>query len=341
MIVAARLLEAVGSARAPFVLEPLPGGRNNRVARLVGEGGATYLLKTYFHHPQDPRDRLATEAGFLRYLEGCGCRSAPQLHAVDALSHSALMEFVHGVPLVLASIDASDIDQATEFFLQINAARATEPARALPSASEACFSIDEHIGNTVRRVDRLGSMVVDDDLTRDAAAFVKDELAPSWREVEAGLLARWPDAGTRRAPLAISERVLSPSDFGFHNALRETGARIRFLDFEYAGWDDPAKLICDFANQPDMLLPRALSQRFRDAVLAALPSAGLQLRVEALDPLYQIKWACICLNDFLPAGRVRHQFTAGAAAGHERRRAFQLGRAREMLSLATSSLSHP
>ena len=36
-------------------------------------------------------------------------------------------------------------------------------------------------------------------------------------------------------------RTLSPSDFGFHNALRTPAGTMVFLDFEYFGWDDPAK----------------------------------------------------------------------------------------------------
>ena len=31
-----------------------------------------------------------------------------------------------------------------------------------------------------------------------------------------------------------------PGDFGFHNAIRTTKG-VKFIDFEFAGWDDPAK----------------------------------------------------------------------------------------------------
>ena len=43
------------------------------------------------------------------------------------------------------------------------------------------------------------------------------------------------------AALPKETRCLSPSDFGFHNALLEATGKLRFVDFEYAGWDDPAK----------------------------------------------------------------------------------------------------
>ena len=52
--------------------------------------------------------------------------------------------------------------------------------------------------------------------------------------------------------IAQNETIISPSDFGFHNML--IGKKCSFLDFEYAGIDDAAKLICDFICQPDLQL---------------------------------------------------------------------------------------
>ena len=55
--------------------------------------------------------------------------------------------------------------------------------------------------------------------------------------------------------LPKSERCLSPSDFGFHNAICDVNGVYHFVDFEYFGWDDPAKMICDFILHPGMDLP--------------------------------------------------------------------------------------
>ena len=43
----------------------------------------------------------------------------------------------------------------------------------------------------------------------------------------------------------MAQRALSPSDFGLHNALRGQDGQLRFVDFEYFGWDDPVKLVSD------------------------------------------------------------------------------------------------
>ncbi|MFX9699951.1 hypothetical protein ABTP10_19680, partial [Acinetobacter baumannii] len=65
------------------------------------------------------------------------------------------------------------------------------------------------------------------------------------------------------AAIDPSARCLSPSDFGFHNAVQRPEGQIVFVDFEYFGWDDPVKLTCDFMLHPGMDLPDDLAQRFR------------------------------------------------------------------------------
>lgn len=335
--VAAATMDAVALAgkigAAVSRVAPMPGGRNNRVFRVDTEDGAAYLLKRYFHHPSDSRDRLRAESAFLGHLSAIGCDLAPRLFATNRETRAALMEFVRGESIAVESITSDDVDWACEFFRHANVDLRAPTARALAPASEACFSIDDHLATTQRRIDRLGSILVEDDVDEEAREFAIGEILPVWSEVRRRVTAECGSDAARSATLTETERCLSPSDFGFHNALREPGGRVRFLDFEYAGWDDPAKLLCDFANQPDVLLPRALSERFRDAVLASARNVeSLRARVEQLEPLYQVKWACICLNDFLAVGRSRRRFTLGERSDDRQRRIFQLGRARKMLA---------
>ena len=55
--------------------------------------------------------------------------------------------------------------------------------------------------------------------------------------------------------------ILSPSDFGFHNVIKKN-KKLFFFDFEYAGMDDPVKLISDFICQPDYQLSKQQSYFF-------------------------------------------------------------------------------
>ena len=129
-------------------------------------------------------------------------------------------------------------------------------------------------------------------------------------------------------------RIVSPSDFGFHNAVLAADGKLRFVDFEYAGWDDPAKTVCYFFLQPAVPAPLSSRDEFVRGVGAIVGDPdGVRARAAALAPLYRVKWACIALNDFLPAGRGRRVFALGEA-GRDARRERQLELAARLLDAA-------
>ena len=102
------------------------------------------------------------------------------------------------------------------------------------------------------------------------------------------------------------ERILSPSDFGFHNIL-ETMGQLQFFDFEYAGWCDPAKLICDFACQPERQIRPIQAQQFGEKISENLDLPSTMARFKVLLPLYRLKWCCILLNEFHKKDRERRE----------------------------------
>jgi len=318
--VAARRLLVMQNASLESLIA-LPGGRNNRVWKVTG-GGQNYLLKHYFWSEADPRDRLGQEWAFLEFLKRIGCVESPEPLARNPTSRCALLEFIAGTPIPEQEITESDIVAATQFFLQMN--RKRDQAGTLSTVSEACFSIEEHLKVTAKRVSHLARIQPVSRGHAEAKNLAENHLRSLWASIQECVRGR--AGGLLEQPLPEGERCLSPSDFGFHNALREADGRIRFIDFEYAGWDDPAKTIIDFSNQPDRILPSPLSQIFREAVLESFPSARqLAQRVQLLAPVYQLKWSCICLNGFF-------RDYAGFSAE------LQLAQAKEMAARAAESL---
>jgi hypothetical protein len=338
--IAQQLLAKIGCSD-DFTVTPLPGGRNNRVWR-VRAGESDLLLKRYYWAENDTRDRMGHELDFLSYLDSIGIMAAPQALAADRESRCALLEFINGVTPTISEISDADILAAAYFFNVMNAARFMNVAQALPIASEACFSLQEHVDTTQRRIGRLDQIVPADDTARAAHAFVSETLVPLWLRVRARIIEMAPDLGGLEETLSSQERCLSPSDFGFHNSLRTPDGRLRFVDFEYSGWDDPAKTIADFANQPDMLLDDRLGDLFRARAVDLFPDpASLTARLSLLTPLYQVKWACICLNEFLPSGSARRAFTGLKTDEGLTRLAGRLERARAMALRAAKSLDFP
>lgn len=314
----------VGSEVA--AIELIGGGRNGRVYRVTTCEGRRAALKAYFRDPSDARDRLAAEYGGLSFLRAQGVLDVPQPLAAARDDGYALYEWIDGAEIPVGSATVTDVDAAVAFVGALRRLRHAAGSRMLPVASEACFSGDALVANLATRLARL----------RDGAAeladtgvmtLVSDELMPALH----ALAGRSREQLDFARELSWGERTLSPSDFGFHNALRVDG-RLVFLDFEYFGWDDPAKTIADFVLHPAMQLPEALGHRFAAGVFASFTDDDPELprRVAALYPLYGLKWCVILLNEFLPESLSRRRF-AGVDAADATLRAAQLEKARGML----------
>jgi hypothetical protein len=311
---------------------PIGGTGNNAVYRIEA-GGQRYVLKRYFQHPGDPRDRFATERAFCTFLWKAGVRWTPEPLRWDAERRLGLFKYIPGSRPERATPEL--IAAALRFFAEANAHRTSEAAGTLPLASEACFSIAEHLDRVAKRVERLRQIPEDSEVSAQAAAFAAEQLVPvservlaraqsevdQWRHAHGSL----ETAAPGDQPLISTDRCLSPSDFGFHNSLVTDDGAVRFLDFEYAGWDDPAKLVCDFFCQPAVPVPIEHLETFLCG-LGEFDTPALRARVSTLLPVYRIKWCCIMLNDFLPADHSRRAFSD---PGHNRevRRREQLAKA--------------
>lgn len=325
---AAALASRAGQAK-PVAVTRLLGGRNNRAFAVTTEAGERLVLKLYH---ADARDRLGSEFAFLRCAWDRGLRNIPRPLACDRAGNAALYTLLPGARPRPDQVTAWHVEAALDFVLALNK---TGDAPELGAAAEACFSVDEHLATIERRVARVETIVATDPVSEAATRFVLHRLRPVWAQAQAHLMDRLRTAGIApRAALAPSHTCLSPSDFGFHNALVDD-ERIGFLDFEYAGRDDPAKLACDFFCQPEVPAPASLFAPFVARLVTGLHLDHADAeRCRALRPAYRVKWACILLNEFLPRDAARREFAAEASVRD--RRALQLQRAdAQLAALAT------
>lgn len=309
-------------------LVPVRRSGNSRVFRATTKTG-TFALKLYPPRGKDPRDRLGVEAAALDFMRARGIGQTPRPITADRGRNAALLEWIEGDPV--AAPAEADIDAALAFLDRLHKA-ACEDAKGLPLASEACLSAAELERQIARRLIRLA------EAGRKApqlAAFLDKEMTVAADTLTAMAKARYAGIGLAwEADLEEGRRTLSPSDFGFHNALRRPDGTLAFLDFEYFGWDDPAKLACDVLLHPGMDLPAGLKLRFLDGVRTLFGGdLTLAVRLDALYPLFGLRWCAILLNEFLPekwALRV-HAGESDAAAAQAR----QLTKARALLQRLT------
>jgi len=205
-------------------------------------------------------------------------------------------------------------------------------ATTLPIASEARFSIAAHLSLIRGRIDDLLALLPRSDHDAEPLEFFR-RLDEFWQELSARILA----CASRLKlnvdePLAREHRCISPSDFGFHNALAEPNGNIRFLDFEYAGWDDPAKVAGDFFAQLAVPVPSEFFDRFATEIGHNFSSSEkISDRAALLRPAYQIKWCCIALNVFLPVHLARRRF-ADPGIDEIALKQNQLAKARQLLN---------
>lgn len=319
--------------RNSFTLRPMQGGRNNRIFFVVYDNGTKILLKSYFQHPLDKRNRLKTEYDFMNYAWNNKIRCLPKPIAADFNNNLGIYEFIEGQKLSFSEINKKKLKQALDFFIEINKHKNTLEAKNLPIASEACFSIKEHLNNVENRINKLKNIKNNSEIDYKALSFVQNDLSKAWQEA---LLHARECINSYELDhdkyILEKDRCISPSDFGFHNALLNNDNKLIFIDFEYSGWDDPAKMVCDFFCQPEVPVQRKYFDYFAETVVVdtSYPK-NFRNRIKVLLPVYKIKWCCILLNEFLNAGSDRRNFAYGKSDLNQRK-INQLGKTKEYLN---------
>jgi hypothetical protein len=289
------------------------GGGNNRTFHVENDS-KNYFAKWYFSAPDDPRDRARAEWEFSCFAWTHGLHSLPEPIAWNAKQGVSVFEFIEGRRLTPAEVNREHVGQALTFLTELNQFRDADDSQRLPVASEACFSVAEHMRCVRNRVERLQAGIRGPSVSPKARQYIAEQLMPAVNRVDATIRETLESTGQSASEeLRHDFRVISPSDFGFHNAFVEKQGSLRFFDFEYAGWDDPAKTICDFFCQISVPAPPDCWLEFAE-IVAKISGTDMVTRAQLLMPLYRIKWCCIVLNPLLQIGRKRREFSGGRDA---------------------------
>jgi hypothetical protein len=310
-------------------VEPARHSGNNRLFRATTADGHSYALKYYPRQATDPRDRLATEFRVLEFMRRHDISQVPRAIAKDDAAGFALYEWIEGGPVRPSQ---AAIDAAVALIRTLHELTASADAAAIPPASEACLSA-QSIVDQVRN--RLAALRAQAPRHTELGEFLGREFEPIMEHAVAQAREIYRRSGIGfDLPLDPKLRCLSPSDFGFHNALGQPDGRIVFLDFEYFGWDDPVKLASDFVLHPGMDLTAELKGRFLTAVSGIFRTdQAFATRLRASLRLYALRWTMILLNEYLPERWARRVM---AGAGDDRATIMnrQLAKARIMVKRA-------
>jgi len=269
----------------------LKGGMNSRVFSCV-VADKRFVIKGYQPLEAGQRDRFAAEKQFLLYANAVASGCVPQVLHVDDHRRCIVMEYLEGDAYVEGlSPPQQDIDAAVRFFSLLNEDPLQAAAQITMDAAEGFLRISAHLEN-VR--ERMQQMSVDhmplavQPKAKKAIRLLQGRFEPVAEGMNNAL-----DAGHVEDALPADMRCVSPSDFGFHNAIRTTKG-VMFFDFEFGGWDDPAKAAVDF-----MLQPKVPTRQHHFALLRTIgdkeQKTALQ-RAKTLKPILELKWLCIIVG---------------------------------------------
>ena len=321
LVLAAKLV-----GRPVLDVRQVGGGRNSRVYR-VDTGEGLFALKQYPSLADDPRDRLTTEIRALQWMAGHGIDTVPRVVSIDRAMNCALLSWIEGV--CVAEVSPYDVDQAVTFLGALQRLRRTFDFPSPQLGSEACLSgaeIEHQIRARVSQLETLTSEVT-------LQSFLSGEFCDLFEHFRAEARRKLSGASLSFDDNLNQEwQTLAPSDFGFHNSIRDQNGLLTFLDFEYFGWDDPVKLTSDTLFHPSTPRSESIRLRLQDALMRLYgDDPSFSKRLAVFFPLFGLRWVVILLNEF-HANRWQRRVLAGEMDDWPHVKERQLHAARVMLS---------
>ena len=271
----------------------LKNGFNCNSFQLKDDANKKYFLKIFIENSLNNHNRMKSELAFINLLNENYFDNIPNIVFYNIKKNWILYDWVSGKKI--DQIDKSDSQELIDFLCKINL---NKLKKNFPNASEACFSILEHKHLINSKIERSISKLmlikdVDNNLISQAVEALKrkqyllQNIFSEQYQLNKKII---------EDKLESHQKCLSPSDIGFHNILDSQGKLI-FLDFEYAGIDDPCKLIADIILQPDHGIPKSniyLLKKLIISIKSDIPQ--FEERLKIILELYKIKWFCIIFN---------------------------------------------
>ena len=276
---------------SPETLVKLKGGINNQVFR-CGLNGHYWVIKAYLPNECNKHDRIKAELEFLQYANIVAPKHAPNLIAFDEIRKCLILEYIKGERYPQGKAPAeNELQVAGDFFYLLNTNLDLAKEMINMQAAEGFLSLSQHIANVRSRLSSMSTDHLPCECKNKGAVLLKrlhNQTDRILNELEHCIA-----LGSIDDTLDQMNCRVSPSDFGFHNAIRTIDGP-KFIDFEFAGWDDPAKTILDFLMQPKVPVSSSLfdiSKVFNNNL-----ARNIYRRSYQASPIIELKWATIILS---------------------------------------------
>ena len=286
---------------SPDYVKVIKGGGNSQIYK-ISLKSEPYVLKIYPDLLLDARPRLETEYTALDFLHQRNIRIVPKPEIKNKDFNSGIYSWVEGKNI--STVSMGEIKQCVLFVKKLKEIKDVR-FENFNLASEACLSGEVLKQQITTRLNNLNKAA---DSDKNLKNFINETFQPLFEKVNQKYFSGWPNSSANKN-LNKKHLILSPSDFGLHNALLDQDNKITFLDFDYFGWDDPVKLTSDFYWHPGMKLQENHKIFWLDSMISifTLKDPHFEKRLESALPFYALRWILILLNEFLEKERKRRK----------------------------------
>ncbi len=289
-------------------IQLLPSSGNNRIFKVKLKDGSNYVIKQYLHLNEDLRPRMQAEFGHLNALWKLGFQNIPQ--PILKEGSWAVYSLIEGTSV--KSIELAEIDEILSFLLRLSDISSELREFSILPGSDSRACLGDYIDQIERRYNRLVQEASTSDLEKEINVFFEQKLLPHKEFIFSKFYDSIESLGwDLRRPFEETQQIFSPSDLGFHNILASATdkGRLIFLDFEYSGWDDPAKLLADFFHH----VGQQVSWEHKWYLLGKFAEHRKQdpdflRRWETVIDMIGLEWVLIVLNIIDPQEMRRKRF---------------------------------
>ena len=286
-------------------------GGNNQIHCVTVKDGRSVAVKRYFRRNSDERDRCRAEFDALELLWHNGIRNIPEPLYRHPDGLFALHAFVDGRVVAPGKITAELVNESGDFLIRLQTlASSRKDDAGIGAGADSRTCLKDYLDILERRRTKILAGCASAPLGAAVQGFLQKRFEPLLEYALETFNRRLTTSGLRlEAPLPRSDRTLSPSDFGFHNALLDRDGQLTFIDFEYFGWDDPAKMLADCFHTVAAPMSWSLKWQLLRRFSESLPDpAAFVRRWELVVDLIGLEWLLIALNIADPEVMARKSF---------------------------------
>ena len=304
-------------------IQRIKGRANSDVYKIFDN--ENYICKVYPDYTHDNRNRLKSEIKAYDFFSINKIVNTSRLQAFNHNLNFGIYKWIDGSEL--KKIKNSHILEASLFIKTLVTKTKNIDQNKFELASAACISgkmIEDQIFDRVEKINQYSGRYL------NLNNFLNNDLLPLFKKVLKKSKKKWP--GNFSLELDQKYQILSPSDFGFHNA-KITKEGLKFFDFEYFGWDDPVKLTSDFILHPSMNLTDSQKKYWLQKMKVIFKNDyNFSKRFHASYSLYAICWCLINLNIYFKDELLNNSMTKQEKLLINEKRELQLKKSKKLLS---------